>query len=109
MQYGTVVAERRVGLVWSRWRRRPWGRRTSSSVSVAGSGLAASAEAGDYEADHAAGVVAGVVAGAGAEAADGAHQLVGIGVGEDLAGRGRGVEQLGARRDEAVEEIGVQG
>lgn len=61
----------------------------------------------DEEFDHATRVVAGF-AGADAEIADTAQQLEGCHVGADLTGRGGGVEQLGAYRHEAVQEVGVQ-
>jgi hypothetical protein len=65
------------------------------------------AQSCDDEFDHATCVVAGVVVRADTEIADATQQFVGIHVGEDLARRGSGVEQLGAHGDEAVEEIGV--
>ena len=66
-------------------------------------------EPGDEQADHAACVVARVAGGAGAQVADGVQEPEGIGSGADLAGGGRGVEQLSAHGHEAVEEVGVQG
>jgi hypothetical protein len=72
-------------------------------------GRPSSAKAGDEQLDQAAGVVAGVVAGAGAQAADAAHELVGVLAAADLAGGGRGVEQLGAHGLETFEEVRVQG
>jgi len=66
------------------------------------------AQSGDDEFDHATRVVAGVVVRADTEIADAKHQFVGIHVGENLARRGRSLEQLGAHGDEAVEEVGVQ-
>jgi hypothetical protein len=67
------------------------------------------AQSGDDESDHATCVVAGVAVRADTEIADAAQQFVGIRVGANLARRGSSVEQSGAHRDEAVEEIGVQG
>lgn len=54
--------------------------------------------------------VVGVTAGgARAQAADAAHEPVGIEVGTDLARADRGVEQPGADGHEPVEEVGMQG
>ena len=66
-------------------------------------------EPGDQETGHAACVVARVAVGARAYVADGVQEPEGIRSGADLAGGGRGVEQLSAHRHEAVEEVGVQG
>jgi hypothetical protein len=49
-----------------------------------------------------------IVSSADAEVPDGAHQLVRLDVGPDLARVRRGVEQPGADRHQAVEEPGVQ-
>lgn len=62
----------------------------------------------EEEDDQASGVVAGVVVASDAEVADAAHQLVGLCAGPDVAGFDRGVEQLGADGQQAVEEVGVQ-
>jgi hypothetical protein len=62
----------------------------------------------DGKLDHVTRLVAGAVIRADAEIADAAQQFAGIHAGENLARRGRSVEQLGAHGDEAVEEIGVQ-
>ena len=67
------------------------------------------AQSCDDQSDHATCVVAGIVVRADTEIADAKHQFVGIHAGENLARLSSGVEQLGAHRDEAVEEIGVQG
>jgi EmrB/QacA subfamily drug resistance transporter len=64
-------------------------------------------EAGDDEVDHLACVVAGGL-GADAEVADAAHQGDRLQVRDDLAGRLRRAQQLGADRHQAVQEIGVQ-
>ena len=53
-------------------------------------------------------VVVRVTARSEAEAPDAAEQFVGIQAGADLAGRGGGLEELTADRDQPVEEIGVQ-
>jgi hypothetical protein len=66
------------------------------------------AESRDEQLDHAASMVARVGVGANAEAADGAHQFVGIDFGADLAGFSGGSEQLRANGHEAVDEVGVQ-
>jgi hypothetical protein len=66
------------------------------------------AQSRDEECGQSAGVVAGVALRADAEVSDAAHEVVGVVVGADLAGRGRSLEEFGAHRQEAVEEVGVQ-